>query len=60
MDALYTPLRVGEIGFVWVCFFGPEGGFILIILCGKYVCVHFWPFLKLGLFFRTAKSSFFL
>ena len=26
------PLGVGEIGFDWVCFFGPEGGFISIIL----------------------------
>ena len=24
-----------EIGFVWVCFFGPVGGFIFVILCGK-------------------------
>ena len=25
-------LAFEEIGFVWVCFFGPEGGFIFIIL----------------------------
>ncbi len=32
-----------EIGFDWVCFFGPEGGFIFIILCGKEGCIRFCP-----------------
>jgi len=30
-----------EIGFDWVCFFGPVGGFIFIILYNIYVCAHF-------------------
>ncbi len=50
-------MKLALFGFV---FLGPEGGFIFIILCGKYVYVHFWPLKKLGLFFRTAKSSDFL
>ena len=34
-------LKLALIGFV---FLGPKGGFILINLCDKYSCVHFWPF----------------
>jgi len=53
-------LAFEEIGFVWVCFFGPEGSIIFIILYNIYVYVHFGPLTKLGLFIRTTKSSFFL
>ncbi len=34
-------MGVGEIGFVWVCFFGVGRWFIFIILYNIYVCVHF-------------------
>ena len=56
-------LAFEEIGFVWVCFFGLEGGFIFIILCDKDVSLilGFTEIgFELGLFFRTAKASFFL
>ena len=33
--------KLGLFGFV---FLEPEGGFILIILCDKDGCAHFWPF----------------
>jgi len=33
-------LAFEEIGFVWVCFFGPLGGNIVIILCNKDICAH--------------------
>jgi len=52
-------LAFRKLGLFWVCFFGPEGGFIFIILCNKDVCANFGPLTKLGLFIRTVKSSFF-
>ena len=53
-------LKLALIGFV---LFEPESGFIFIILCYKIRYVHFGFSeigFELGLFFRTAKSSFFL